>query len=263
MLAVVDGFGPVAVDELADGARVFFATPETRNAALDALTAAHYKAVALEVEDGDWARKSQEGLRAITVGRIVVAPPWTAEARAARSAPASHDQSLVVIVQPSMGFGTGHHATTRLCLAALQSLDLSGRTVLDVGTGSGVLAIAASLLGAVDAVGIDNDEDALQSARENLLWNPGVGPIAFQMGSLGAAPLAAADVVTANLTGVLLARQARALIQAVRPSGALIISGLMRDERNAVLDAFPGASVSWEGAEDEWVGLILRLPAVK
>jgi ribosomal protein L11 methyltransferase len=162
-----------------------------------------------------------------------------------------------------MGFGTGHHATTRLCLAALQRLPLHGRTVLDVGTGSGVLALAARLLGARDAVGLDVDPDAIQSAEENLAANPAIDRVLFVTGDLRTVPLDPADVVTANLTGALLVQTAGLLRAAVRPGGTLIVSGLLDHERSAVVEALSPAAVVWEESEQNWVGLALNISGVR
>jgi ribosomal protein L11 methyltransferase len=164
------------------------------------------------------------------------------------------------VIVPSMGFGTGHHVTTRLCLEALQALDLRGRTVLDVGTGSGVLAIAADLLGAARAIGIDCDADAIQSARENLALNPEARRVTFDLADLTSSSLPHADIVTANLTGALLVRAAPALAGAVRPGGTLILSGLLTHERDEVCRAFSSPAVTWEREEDGWVGLAVKKP---
>jgi ribosomal protein L11 methyltransferase len=159
-----------------------------------------------------------------------------------------------------MGFGTGHHATTRLCLAALQTLDLADAFVLDVGTGSGVLAIAAERLGAARALGIDHDADAVQSAQENLGFNPVAGRVTFAVDDLQTATLPLADVVTANLTGALLVVSANSLLAAVRSGGTLIVSGLLAYEREDVVRALGGVTVVWEREEDGWVGLAVKKP---
>jgi ribosomal protein L11 methyltransferase len=159
-----------------------------------------------------------------------------------------------------MGFGTGHHASTRLCLAALQTLDLADGFVLDIGTGSGVLAIAAERLGAARALGIDHDADAVQSAQENLAFNPAAGRVTFAVDDLRTATLPLADVVTANLTGALLVAAADSLLSAVRRGGTLIVSGLLSHERGDVLRALGGVAVVWEGEEDGWVGLAVKKP---
>jgi len=167
ILAIVDDFGPTAVEERDATVRVFFSTADDRDEAQRAL-APRFEVVAVDISDEDWARRSQDNLKPITVGRITVAPPWASSVHDPSAI--SHEPSAMVeiVILPSMGFGTGHHVTTRLCLAALQTIDLTDRVLLDVGTGSGVLAIAAAHLGAAQALGIDYDPDAIRSARENL-----------------------------------------------------------------------------------------------
>ena len=191
--------------------RVFFTTPDLRERASAVLHAAHAKAgleiASVDVPDEDWAARSQASLRAVRVGRVIVAPPWD------RRDPDADD--VVVIIRPSMGFGTGHHETTRLCLGMLQDLALDDRTVLDVGTGSGVLALTADRLGAASTRGIDLDPDAIDNARENWSLNGRSPRVRFEVADVSD-PGAPADIVVANLTGGLLSRMARQLMGLVR-----------------------------------------------
>jgi ribosomal protein L11 methyltransferase len=253
LLAIVDDFGPTALEERGPSVRIFFATTSDRDSAEQTL-AAQFDVTPIDVDDEDWARRSQENLKAITVGQITVAPPWSTEALS------PEPSALRIVILPSMGFGTGHHVTTRLCLAALQTIDLTDRDVLDVGTGSGVLAIAADRLGASRAIGIDFDPDAIHSARENLDLNPEARRVTFETIDLAARALRPADVVTANLTGALLVRSAAALLGAVRSGGVLILSGIQSHERDQVREAFANAEVCWESDEDGWVGIAVKKP---
>jgi ribosomal protein L11 methyltransferase len=256
LLALVDDFHPTAVEERDEAVRVFFTSAHDRDEARRAL-APRFEVTAIDVDDEDWARRSQENLKAVTVGRVTVAPPW-APIDHPPSAISDQPSAIRVVILPSMGFGTGHHVTTRLCLAALQTLDLKGRTVLDVGTGSGVLALAADLLGAAEVTGIDFDADAIQSARENLELNPAAVHVSFETVDLAARPLPSADLVTANLTGGLLVRSAAALLGAVRPGGTLILSGIQSHERDEVRAAFAAAADLWERDEDGWTGIAVK-----
>jgi ribosomal protein L11 methyltransferase len=246
--AALTDYDVAAVDErAADAWRVFFNGADARDLALASLRQ-QFPSLTLssvDVEDQDWAAKSQADLRAITVGRIIVAPPW--------------DAPLVITIQPSMGFGTGHHATTRLCLAALQAIDLADKTVLDVGTGSAVLAIAASLRGAADVTGIDDDADAIQSAWENLALNPGAS-VTLLVGDLRTTQLSSADVVLANLTGGLLVATAGRLRSLTAAGGRLILSGLLAHEEPEVIAAF-GYPVEHRSEEEGWVCVTLRSPS--
>ena len=247
VIAAVDDFSPTAAEERGDVLRVFFPSPAERDAAVAALGSA---AVPVDVDDEDWAARSQAGLAPVTVGGLVV---WPSPTVSTTSGP--DNRSIRIVIRPSMGFGTGHHATTRLCLAALQDEDVSGRTVLDVGTGSGILAIAASRLGAARALGIDTDPDAIDSAGLNLTLNPDARNIRFAVADFESEPLEPADIVLANLTGALLVRTAQTLLAAVRPGGTLILSGILAEEEASVRQACGGARLKACRQEAEWIGL--------
>ncbi|HSK10497.1 MAG TPA: 50S ribosomal protein L11 methyltransferase [Vicinamibacterales bacterium] len=252
--AALDGLQATAIQEH-DEARwtVFFTGPEERDEAAPVLLEAAPGGVALaavDVPDEDWARRSQESLGPVRVGRLVISPPWSSGG----SLPAAGDDLLITIL-PSMGFGTGHHPTTRLCLSLLQERDPAGLRVLDLGTGSGVLAIAARRLGAASVLGVDDDEDAVGSARENLSLNAVTDGVELRCADFRRMPDLAGDVVIANLTGALLLAQAAALAAMVAPGGSLIVSGLTAEEEPAVGAAFGQLSPVARLGEAEWVAL--------
>ena len=260
VLAELDDFQPTAIQELDETSRLraFFTSAQSRNAAAGALAASfgtHLFVEIIDVEDDDWAARSQAQLRAITVGRLVIAPPWEMgsggvfDHQTSKTPP----DPISVIIRPSMGFGTGHHATTRLMLRALQQLPLEQRTVLDVGCGSGVLAIAAVKLGAKSASGIDVDPDALVNAKENAGLNEIGDRVRFDEGDFRVMS-DRASVVMANLTGALLERSAAKLADLVVPGGYLLVSGFMTSERTAVTSALDGVAAFQSIAqEDEWL----------
>jgi ribosomal protein L11 methyltransferase len=163
-----------------------------------------------------------------------------------------------------MGFGTGHHASTRLCLRLLQDVSLDRRSVLDVGTGSGILAMAAARLGASRVVAIDADADALISARENVELNDLTEAVDIRLVDFAAPatiPGQPFAVVLANLTGGMLQREARVLAGLVGAGGALITSGFQGDEVDVVVAAFAAVGLTQAArAEDEsWVAVLFKL----
>lgn len=266
VLAGVDDFAPQAVEEHPDGIRVFFADTVMRDAARTAVIAhdPNLAVTSLLVDDEDWAERSQAALGPVRVGRCVVTPPWTADR--VRAEARDGDDTIVMVIQPSMGFGTGHHASTRLCLGLLQAHVRAGARVLDVGTGSGVLAIAASALGASQVVGIDHDPDALVSATENVSLNDAA--VSLDIVDITDAAAAAGlveangpfDLVIANITGAMLQRIAPGLRQALAPEGVVVVSGFQTfeaDEVGAALAA-TGMDVVDRADEDSWVALAGR-----
>ena len=258
-----------AIDETTpDVWRVFFSTGAERDRAAGNLTRQFpdLSIRPLDVPDEDWVAKSQASLRAVRIGNIIVAPPWDIPHTGRLNlGPANKlgeswlKRPVVIVIRPSMGFGTGHHATTRLCLAALQRLDVQAQSVVDLGTGSGVLAIAASRLGAAPVVGMDDDPNALHAAEENLSLNR-AADVTLRLADLRSIGPETFDLVMANLTGALLTEAAGRLHDLVAPGGRLILSGFMRHEEATVLSAYANFAVSIRSEEQEWVSVCLQLP---
>ncbi len=213
-----------------------------------------------EVAYGNWAEGWKAHFKPRSIGRrLVVAPSWE------RVEP--QEGRVVVRVDPGMAFGTGQHETTSLCLVALEDAigradPADGLSVLDVGTGSGILAIAAVRLGASRAVGIDNDPEAVAAARENVAENGLEGTVAID-----GRPLEAVDgrfpIVVANILAEALIAMAPSLAAKVEPGGALILSGILSHLAGSVADAYRarGFSNPEVRREGEWVCLVTHAPS--
>ena len=200
------------------------------------------------VPDRDWLAVWKEGLAPVTVGVLTVTPPWV------------HAGPDAIVIDPGQAFGTGHHETTTGCLTTLQELDLAGRSVLDVGTGSGILAIAAARLGAGPVVGVDTDPLAAAAAQANAAVN-GVD-VDVREGSVDAAVPERFDVVVANLDTDTLSRLAGALADRLAPGGALIASGVSIERQAEAITALDRAGLPpLTRPGREWVILVACGPA--
>jgi ribosomal protein L11 methyltransferase len=211
------------------------------------------------VDEADWADAWKAHFPVLRVGRrLVIRPTW----RRHRAAP----DDVVLALDPGMAFGTGLHPTTRLCLAGLETLAdrgvLDGARVLDVGCGSGILAIAAIKLGGTDALGLDTDPIAVEATLANTRRNRLGRRIRVREGSLpsGDAPF---DVVLANLIAGVLVPLAPQLAAETRPGGSLLASGIFVDREPDVSAAFEAAGlvIRVRSAEGEWVALEAGRPA--
>lgn len=205
------------------------------------------------VHEADWAEAWKAHFPVLRVGRrLVIRPTWL-------DAEAGPDD-IVLDLDPGMAFGTGLHPTTRLCLVALEWLAdrgrLGGARVLDVGCGSGILAIAAAKLGAASVLGVDVDPIAVEATLANAATNGLSDHISTRLGSLptGDPPF---DVVSANLIASLLVELAPGLAAELRPGGALVSSGIFVDRESDVRTAFAKAMLDvgerWD--EGDWVAL--------
>ncbi|HKC72776.1 MAG TPA: 50S ribosomal protein L11 methyltransferase [Chloroflexota bacterium] len=229
-----------------------------------------------EVAEEDWATAWKDFYHPMRFGRrLVVKPSW----RAFQAGP----DDLVIELDPGMAFGTGLHQTTAMCLALLEDYVRPGASVLDQGTGSGILAIAAARLGARCVIAVDSSEVAVAAARENVARNGlssviqvlhgdtphpptssvsrGGFPLAggVEQGASSALP-AAYDLIVANIIANVIIALAAPVAAALGPSGVLLASGIIRDREDDVRAALGAAGLALERREarDEWITLVAR-----
>ncbi len=208
---------------------------------------------AVPVPDVDWVARFREGFEASSCGSFWVAPVWA-------EPPATPPGARLLVVDPGRAFGTGTHETTRLCLRALQEeapKRASSDRLLDVGTGSGILAVAAAILGWRHVTGVDVDPEAVQSAVHHARLNQ-VGP-AFVLGD-GGAPFRRGSfaLVLANITAPLLLARCGEIGSLVAPNGTIVLSGLLTSDIDQVAAAYADVGVVDARLDGEWAALRVR-----
>ena len=208
-----------------------------------------------EVEDQDWNEVWKQFYKPFRAGtRLVVKPTWEAYE--------AQEGDLIIEMDPGMAFGSGTHETTGMCLALLETVVTPGSRVIDVGTGSGILAIGAGLLGATDVLAVDIDPTAVKVAKENIEHNHMEKTVRPVVGNLLDGMDDTCDICVANIIADVIISFAAPLLTHIRPGGTFICSGIIRereeDVRTALLSA--GYSILRTEHRGEWTAFLSQVP---
>ena len=220
------------------------------------LLAENSKSEVSRLEDREWTRVWMDDFAPIQMGpRLWVCPSWTEPP----------DEALVsVMLDPGLAFGTGTHATTAMCLSALDAAMSGGESVVDFGCGSGILAIAALKLGASKALGVDNDPQALAASRDNAARNQ-ISADQFDVvmpeDSMLSAWSNVANVVVANILAGPLLSLAHELIQLMAPGGRLLLTGVLEEQAAELIEHYAHVDLKVTDRRDGWVLLSGVKPA--
>ncbi len=205
-----------------------------------------------ELEEADWANAWKKFYSIVHLGkRVVIKPTWLNYS--------PHAEEVVIELDPGMAFGTGLHPTTRLCLAALEQYLTPGARMLDLGTGSGILAIGGAKLGASAIDARDIDPIAVETATKNVQSNRVESIVTVQLGSISLDdPALGFDLVTANILAETIAELARALRHQLAPNGILIASGILVEKGELVKAALRQVElrVIESMQESDWLALV-------
>ena len=207
---------------------------------------------ATEFTNRNWNEEWEKSIQPIRVtDKIIITPSWH---------PVNEPDKIVLTIDPKMTFGTGYHETTRLMLRLMEQFITPQSLVLDIGTGTGILAIAAVKLGANHAVGIDIDELSLENGIENTERNNVSGKVEIRIGSLEAISEPAFDIVLANIIRNTILELLDGMLAKLSPAGTILFSGLLKNDQ-AVMEKElrrRGVTIASVIQENEWIAIAAR-----
>jgi len=203
-------------------------------------------------EPENWNRAWEETIQPTMVGQFVIQPTWS-------TVRPEHRDQILLEIDPKMSFGTGYHESTRLALRALPHAMVSGARVLDAGTGTGVLAIAAARLGAATVVAFDNDEWSYINATENTLINGVAGVVSVRLGTIEVVTEERFELILANVNRSVLIEMLPTFESKLADNGRIVLSGLLAADREAMMAAAGQHALCAlaEDAENEWWAVTL------
>lgn len=225
---------------------------------LEQLIAAYSGSSIMEFEDipeQNWNETWEQTIQPQRIGKFLVKPTWSAETPA--------EDEILLEIDPKMSFGTGYHSTTRLMLQQLQQINLNGKTILDAGTGTGILAIASIKLGAKKALGFDIDSWSQENALENTLLNQVDGSIEIRFGGIETVDENEVfDLVLANINKNVLVDMIPDLVNHTKNEGIICLSGLLEADEESVRDVLSKLPVEVTDIEQEEEWILIQIQKV-
>jgi ribosomal protein L11 methyltransferase len=261
-MGILGGYPLLGVEQGLDECTVCFEQNDWQQDYADAIVT-ELKSVGVSVqlvkvgteEDQNWNAEWEASIDPVIVNeRIIIVPEWRAS---------EFSYPMTLIITPKMSFGTGHHATTRMMCRLMEVYAKSGDTWVDVGTGTGVLGIMAAKLGAKDVYAFDNNEWSIVNSYENVVRNDVQDIVRLEQAELQDVQLPRCNGLAANLYRHLVIPYAQSFIDAVEPGGVILVSGILKYDRDEVAAPFldAGCTLIDELAESEWCALALRTPS--